>query len=67
MTNSVNFQDQAFVPVGTSVGLAELDGEQLIRVVKLDVAFASHDFALMEQWKHVPRKGIAATPTPLTY
>ena len=34
MTNSVNFQDQAFVPVGTSVGLAELDGEQLIRVVK---------------------------------
>jgi hypothetical protein len=34
VTNSVIFQDQAFVPVGTSVGLAELDGEQLIRVVK---------------------------------
>ena len=34
MTNSVIFQDQTFVPVGTSVGLAELDGEQLIRVVK---------------------------------
>lgn len=34
MTNSVTFQDQTFVPVGTSVGLAELDGEQLIRVVK---------------------------------
>ena len=34
MTNSVIFQDQTFVPVGTSVGLTELDGEQLIRVVK---------------------------------
>ena len=32
--NSVIFQDQAFVPVGVSVGLTELDGEQLIRVVK---------------------------------
>lgn len=32
--NSVIFQDQTFVPVGTSVGLTELDGEQLIRVVK---------------------------------
>jgi len=32
--NSVIFQEQAFVPVGTSVGLTELDGEQLIRVVK---------------------------------
>lgn len=34
MTNSVIFQDQTFVPVGTSVGLAELDGEQVLRVVK---------------------------------
>ena len=34
MTNSVIFQDQTYVPVGTSVGLTELDGEQLIRVVK---------------------------------
>ena len=34
MANFVIFQDQTFVPVGTSVGLAELDGEQLIRVVK---------------------------------
>ena len=34
MTNSVIFQDQTYVPVGTSVGLIELDGEQLIRVVK---------------------------------
>ena len=34
MTNSVTFQDQQFIPVGTSVGLTELDGEQLIRVVK---------------------------------
>jgi hypothetical protein len=34
MTNSVIFQDQQYIPVGTSVGLAELDGEQLIRVVK---------------------------------
>ena len=34
MTNSVIFQDQTFVPVGASVGLTELDGEQLIRVVK---------------------------------
>ena len=34
MTNSVIFQDQTFIPVGTSVGLTELDGEQLIRVVK---------------------------------
>lgn len=32
--NSVIFQEQTFVPVGTSVGLTELDGEQLIRVVK---------------------------------
>ena len=32
--NSVVFQNQTFVPVGTSVGLTELDGEQLIRVVK---------------------------------
>ncbi len=32
--NSVIFQDQTFVPVGVSVGLTELDGEQLIRVVK---------------------------------
>ena len=34
MTNSVIFQDKTYVPVGASVGLAELDGEQLIRVVK---------------------------------
>ena len=34
MTNSVIFQDQTFIPVGTSVGLTDLDGEQLIRVVK---------------------------------
>ena len=34
MTNSVIFQDQTYVPVGTSVGLTELDGEQLIRAVK---------------------------------
>ena len=34
MTNSVIFQNQTYVPVGTSVGLTELDGEQLIRVVK---------------------------------
>jgi hypothetical protein len=34
MTNSVTFQNQVFVPVGTSVGLTELDGEELIRVVK---------------------------------
>ena len=34
MTNSVTFQDQQYIPVGTSVGLTELDGEQLIRVVK---------------------------------
>ena len=34
MTNSVIFQDQRYIPVGTSVGLAELDDEQLIRVVK---------------------------------
>ena len=34
MTNSVIFQDQTYIPVGTSVGLTELDGEQLIRVVK---------------------------------
>ena len=34
MTNSVIFQDQTYVPVGTSVGLTELDGEQLTRVVK---------------------------------
>ena len=34
MINSVIFQDQTFVPVGASVGLTELDGEQLIRVVK---------------------------------
>ena len=34
MTNSVIFQDQQYIPVGTSVGLTELDGEQLIRVVK---------------------------------
>ena len=34
MTNSVIFQDQTFIPVGASVGLTELDGEQLIRVVK---------------------------------
>ena len=34
MTNSVIFQDQTYVPVGTSVGLTELDGEQLIRVVQ---------------------------------
>lgn len=32
--NSIIFQDQTFVPVGASVGLTELDGEQLIRVVK---------------------------------
>ena len=34
MTNSVIFQNQTFIPVGASVGLTELDGEQLIRVVK---------------------------------
>ncbi|MBR3328263.1 MAG: hypothetical protein IKG22_13170 [Atopobiaceae bacterium] len=34
MTNSVTFQDKTYVPVGASVGLTELDGEQLIRVVK---------------------------------
>ncbi len=34
MTNSVIFQNQTYVPVGTNVGLTELDGEQLIRVVK---------------------------------
>ena len=34
MTNSVIFQNQTYVPVGVSVGLTELDGEQLIRVVK---------------------------------
>ena len=34
MTDSVIFQDQTYVPVGVSVGLTELDGEQLIRVVK---------------------------------
>ena len=34
MTNSVTFQGQQYIPVGTSVGLTELDGEQLIRVVK---------------------------------
>ncbi|MBR3224365.1 MAG: hypothetical protein IKF78_03490 [Atopobiaceae bacterium] len=34
MTNSVTFQNNTYVPVGTSVGLTELDGEQLIRVVK---------------------------------
>ena len=34
MINSIIFQDQTDVPVGTSVGLTELDGEQLIRVVK---------------------------------
>ena len=34
MTNSVIFQNQAYTPVGTSIGLTELDGEQLIRVVK---------------------------------
>lgn len=32
--NSIIFQDQTYVPVGASVGLTELDGEQLIRVVK---------------------------------
>ena len=34
MTNSIIFQNQTFVPVGASVGLTELEGEQLIRVVK---------------------------------
>ena len=34
MTDSVIFQNQPYVPVGVSVGLTELDGEQLIRVVK---------------------------------
>jgi hypothetical protein len=34
MINTVLFQDKTYVPVGTSVGLTELDGEQLIRVVK---------------------------------
>ena len=34
MTNSIIFQNQTFVPVGTSAGITELDGEQLIRVVK---------------------------------
>lgn len=34
MPNSVIFQSQTFVPVGVSIGLAELDDEQLIRVVK---------------------------------
>ena len=34
MTNSVTFQNNTYVPVGASVDLTELDGEQLIRVVK---------------------------------
>ena len=34
MTDSVVFQGQTYVPVGVSVGLTELDGEQLIRAVK---------------------------------
>jgi hypothetical protein len=34
MINTVLFQDKTYVPVGASVGLTELDGEQLIRVVK---------------------------------
>jgi hypothetical protein len=34
MVNSVTFQDKSYVPVGASVGISELDGEQLVRVVK---------------------------------
>ncbi len=34
MVNSITFQDKNYVPVGASVGITELDGEQLIRVVK---------------------------------
>ena len=34
ITDCVIFQNQTYVPVGVSVGLTELDGEQLIRVVK---------------------------------
>lgn len=34
MINSIIFQDQSFIPVGVSIGLTELDGEQVIRVVK---------------------------------
>lgn len=34
MTNSVIFQNQTFAPVGASVGIAELDGKQILRVVK---------------------------------
>ena len=34
MTDSVIFQNQTFVPVGVSVGLAEVDDERIIRVVK---------------------------------
>ena len=34
MVNSVTFQVKSYVPVGASVGISELDGEQLVRVVK---------------------------------
>ena len=34
MINSVVFQDKQYLPVGASVGLTELEGEQVIRVVK---------------------------------
>jgi hypothetical protein len=34
MVNSITFQDKSYVPVGASIGITELDGEQLIRVVK---------------------------------
>jgi len=34
MTDAIIFDDQTFVPVGVSAGLAELDGERVMRVVK---------------------------------
>ena len=34
MSNSVTFQDQTYVPVNVSVGLSQIDGEDVIRVVK---------------------------------
>lgn len=34
MIDSVSFQEQTFVPVGVSVGLSEVEGERVIRVVK---------------------------------
>ncbi len=34
MANSVTFQHKTYVPVGASVGLSRIDGEDVIRVVK---------------------------------